>query len=224
MTAMTANTKSITNQRDTDIAFTPSQRMMKRAFDIVVSAIVLILILPVMALVALAIKLDSEGPVFFKQARVGENGKLFKMYKFRSMVVNAEALQAALNSTDIDGHTIHKRRNDPRITRVGRIIRKTSLDELPQFINVLLGTMSLVGPRPELPWLVEQYEAWQFERLSVPQGITGWWQITGRADGSKLCHQSTDQDLYYIQNYSLLLDIIILVRTPFAIINGKGAF
>ncbi|NJL56152.1 sugar transferase [bacterium] len=201
---------------------TPRQRMFKRAFDFSVALTVLLLILPVLAVIALAIKLDSEGPVFFKQVRIGENGKPFKMYKFRSMVVNAEKLQAQINQTDIDGNTIHKMRNDPRVTRVGRIIRKTSLDELPQFINVLIGNMSLVGPRPELPWLVEEYEPWQRQRFAVPQGITGWWQVNGRSD--KPCHLNTDQDIYYIQNYSFALDIKILLMTVPALVQGKGAF
>jgi exopolysaccharide biosynthesis polyprenyl glycosylphosphotransferase len=201
---------------------TPRQRMMKRAFDFSVALIVLLLILPVLVVLAIAIRLDSEGPVFFKQVRIGENGKPFKMYKFRSMVVNAEKLQAQINQTDIDGNTIHKMRNDPRVTRIGRILRKTSLDELPQFINVLLGEMSLVGPRPELPWLVEEYEPWQRQRFAVPQGITGWWQVNGRSD--KPCHLNTDQDIYYIQNYSFLLDIKILLMTVPALLQGKGAF
>jgi exopolysaccharide biosynthesis polyprenyl glycosylphosphotransferase len=208
------------NLRDT--ALTPQQRMVKRAFDVVVSSVLMLMILPVLGAIALAIRMDSDGPVFFKQTRVGENGKLFKMYKFRSMVVNAEALQAQLNVTDIDGNTIHKHRNDPRVTRMGRILRKTSLDELPQFINVILGDMSLVGPRPELPWLVEEYQPWQRQRFAVPQGITGWWQVNGRSD--KPCHLNTDQDLYYIQNYSFLLDLQILFRTVPALLKGKGAF
>lgn len=201
---------------------TSRQRMVKRAFDFTVALIVLILILPVLLMLAIAIRLDSEGPVFFKQVRIGENGKPFKMYKFRSMVVNAEKLQTQINQTDIDGNTIHKMRNDPRVTRIGRIIRKTSLDELPQFINVLRGDMSLVGPRPELPWLVEEYEPWQRQRFAVPQGITGWWQVNGRSD--KPCHLNTDQDIYYIQNYSFLLDIKILLMTVPALLQGKGAF
>lgn len=203
-------------------AMTKSQRMMKRAFDIAVSAFVLLLILPVFVMIAIAIRLDSKGPVFFRQERMGENGIKFKMYKFRSMVVNAEALQSKVNIVDEDGNTIHKTRNDPRVTRIGRILRKTSLDELPQFINVFKGDMSLVGPRPELPWLVEQYEPWQRRRFDVPQGITGWWQINGRSD--KPCHLNTDQDIYYIENYSFTLDLLILAKTVPALLKGKGAF
>jgi exopolysaccharide biosynthesis polyprenyl glycosylphosphotransferase len=205
-----------------DPALTNSQRLVKRAFDLIAASAIMLTILPVMALIALAIKLDSPGPIFFKQVRVGENGRLFKMYKFRSMVVNAEQMQTQFNQTDIDGNTLHKFRNDPRVTRVGRILRKTSLDELPQFINVIRGEMSLVGPRPELPWLVDEYQSWQRQRFAVPQGITGWWQVNGRSD--KPCHLNTDQDLYYIQNYSFFLDIKILLKTIPAIVRGKGAF
>jgi lipopolysaccharide/colanic/teichoic acid biosynthesis glycosyltransferase len=181
-----------------------------------------LLCLPLMGLIALAIKLDSPGPVLFRQARVGENGELFHMLKFRSMVVNAEQLQTAVNEVDADGHLIHKREDDPRVTRVGRFIRRWSLDELPQFFNVLKGEMSLIGPRPELPWLVEKYEPWQRKRFAVPQGLTGWWQVNGRSD--KMMHLHTDEDLYYIQNYSLWLDIYILLKTPWVILRGKGAF
>jgi lipopolysaccharide/colanic/teichoic acid biosynthesis glycosyltransferase len=127
-----------------------------------------------------------------------------------------------VNVTDENGNTIHKTRNDPRVTRVGRIVRKTSLDELPQLINILRGEMSLVGPRPELPFLVERYEPWQRKRFAVPQGITGWWQVNGRSD--KPMHLHTEEDLYYVQNYSLLLDIQILFKTILVVLRGKGAF
>jgi exopolysaccharide biosynthesis polyprenyl glycosylphosphotransferase len=201
---------------------TRTERLAKRAFDIAVSGTVLLMVLPVFLIIGTIIKVTAPGPVFFKQDRVGEGGKIFKMYKFRSMVVNAEALQHLVNKTDDKGHVIHKSRNDPRVTKIGRILRKTSLDELPQLINVLLGDMSLVGPRPELPWLVAQYEGWQYERFAVPQGITGWWQINGRSD--KPCHLNTDQDVYYIRNYSFWLDIKILLMTVPALLKGKGAF
>ena len=200
----------------------PSQRMAKRAFDLVTATAIFVAILPVMALVAIAIKLDSPGAVFFRQERVGENGKVFKMYKFRSMVENADALHKQVSKVDSQGNVIHKVRNDPRVTRVGRLIRKTSLDELPQFLNVIKGEMSLVGPRPELPRIVDQYEPWQRQRFSAPQGITGWWQVNGRSD--KPCHLNTDQDLYYIRNYSFKLDLQILFKTIPALLRGKGAF
>jgi exopolysaccharide biosynthesis polyprenyl glycosylphosphotransferase len=207
----------------TEPALTVTERMAKRAFDILISGTALLAASPIMLIIALAIWLDSRGPILFKQERIGENGKVFKMYKFRSMVANAEKLQALVNTTDENGNTIHKRRNDPRVTRVGKIIRKTSLDELPQLINVLNGTMSIVGPRPELPWMVEEnYKPWQYRRFAVPQGITGWWQINGRAD--KPMHLNTDQDLYYIQNYSFWLDLKIILKTVPALARGKGAF
>jgi exopolysaccharide biosynthesis polyprenyl glycosylphosphotransferase len=201
---------------------TRRQRLLKRLVDIVVASIGLLLTLPFMLLIALAIKLESRGPVLFRQRRVGEGGVLFHIYKFRSMVVNAEALQSALNEVRADGSTIHKHRHDPRVTRIGRFIRRTSLDEMPQLLNVLLGSMSMVGPRPELPWLVEQYESWQRERFLVPQGITGWWQVTGRS--SKPCHLSTEDDLHYVRNYSIWLDIRIMLMTIPALIKGDGAF
>jgi exopolysaccharide biosynthesis polyprenyl glycosylphosphotransferase len=204
------------------MGLTPTQRRMKRAMDIVLVSMILVLAFPVMLTVAIAIKVTSPGPVLFKQRRVGEGGKLFTIYKFRSMVVNAEALQTKVNIRDENGNVIHKQKNDPRVTAIGRIIRKTSLDELPQLLNVLKGDMSLVGPRPELPWLVENYEAWQRQRFLAPQGITGWWQVNGRSDTA--CHLSTDKDIWYIQNYSIWLDLKILFMTVPALLKGKGAF
>ncbi|MBK8019896.1 MAG: sugar transferase [Chloroflexi bacterium] len=198
-------------------------RMLKRLIDIVLSSAALLLVLPVFSLVAIAIKLDSPGPVFFRQLRVGEYRRRFYMFKFRSMVVNAEKIQQQVNVTDEAGHVIHKTKNDPRITQVGKIIRKTSIDELPQLINVLLGDMSLVGPRPEMPWVVKDYEEWQYQRFVVPPGITGWWQINGRSD-EKPMHLCTKDDLYYIQNYSLLLDLKIMFRTIPVVLSGKGSF
>jgi exopolysaccharide biosynthesis polyprenyl glycosylphosphotransferase len=201
---------------------TGRERLAKRAMDILLAGIALFLAAPMMLLVAIAIKLESRGPVLFKQRRVGEGGRLFYIYKFRSMVVNAEALQHTVNQTTVDGKTLHKHKNDSRVTRVGQIIRKTSLDELPQLLNIIKGDMSLVGPRPELPWLVEQYETWQRERFVVPQGLTGWWQVTGRSD--KPCHLSTEDDIYYVEHYSLWLDIKIMAMTIPALLKGKGAF
>lgn len=198
------------------------QRLVKRFFDLVVGGLLTLLCLPVMGVVALAIKLDSPGPVIFRQQRVGENGRLFMMYKFRSMVANAEELQEQVNDVDGEGHIIHKKPDDPRVTRVGRFIRRFSLDELPQLFNVLRGEMSLVGPRPELPWLVERYEPWQRKRLAVPQGITGWWQVNGRSD--KPMHLHTEDDLFYIQNYSLWLDLLILWKTVWVVLRGRGAY
>lgn len=198
------------------------QRFVKRAFDLLVSTCVLVFLSPLLCVIAIAIKLDSPGSVIFKQQRVGENGQFFWMYKFRSMCQNAEQRRAEVVTVLPDGAIHHKRRDDPRVTRVGRFLRATSLDELPQFINVLKGEMSLVGPRPEMPALVECYEFWQRRRFAVPQGITGWWQVNGRSD--KPMHLHTMEDLYYIQNYSLWLDIRILWMTVGAVLKRKGAY
>lgn len=199
------------------------QRFSKRIVDITIGLVLLLLSSPVMFIVALFIKLDSpKGPILFRQQRVGENGRIFGMFKFRSMVPNAEELQAKINQRDEHGNLLFKFKDDPRITSVGRFIRRASLDELPQLFNVLLGDMSLVGPRPEMPWLVEQYEPWQLKRFAVPQGITGWWQVNGRSD--KPMHLNTEDDIYYVQNYSLWMDIYILVKTPWVVLRGKGAY
>jgi exopolysaccharide biosynthesis polyprenyl glycosylphosphotransferase len=197
-------------------------RLVKRGFDLVIDSLLLLLTALPMLLIAIAVKLDTRGPLIFRQERVGENGRLFGMYKFRTMVAGAEAQQDQVNIQTEEGDVIHKQIDDPRVTRVGRFLRRYSLDELPQLINVLKGEMSLVGPRPEMPWLVDRYELWQRKRFAVPQGITGWWQINGRSD--KPMHLNTDDDLYYVYNYSLWLDIQILLRTPLAVLQGKGAF
>ena len=205
-----------------DPALNDVQRSVKRIFDLLVGGILMLFILPMLSAVALAIKLDSNGPIVFRQQRVGENGRLFGMYKFRSMIAGAETMQELLTSTDEHGNLVYKRKDDPRVTRVGRVLLRTSLDELPQLLNVLLGDMSLVGPRPELPMMVGQYEPWQHKRFAVPQGMTGWWQITGRSD--KPLQLKTEDDIYYIQNYSLWMDIYILLKTPWVVLRGIGAY
>ena len=193
----------------------------KRIFDLVVTALLVLFTWPVMILIAVAIKLDSPGSVIFQQQRVGENGHLFWMYKFRTMVSDADMRQPDV-ALDEQGRQIYKAPNDTRVTRVGRFLRRTSLDELPQFFNVLKGEMSLVGPRPELQFIVEHYEPWQRQRLAVPPGITGWWQVSGRSDLPM--HLNTQFDLYYIRNYSLWLDVKILLRTIGVVITGQGAY
>jgi exopolysaccharide biosynthesis polyprenyl glycosylphosphotransferase len=198
------------------------QRLVKRAFDLGVSLLALIPALPLMALSALVIFLDDGAPVFFRQKRVGENGKLFEMLKFRTMVRNAEQLQVDVEKRDVAGNLIHKTKDDPRVTRAGRLLRRLSLDELPQLFNVLAGTMSFVGPRPEIPYLVEKYQPWQRKRFAVPPGLTGWWQVNGRSD--KPMHLHTEDDLYYIQNYSVWLDLQIIVRTIWVVLVGKGSY
>jgi exopolysaccharide biosynthesis polyprenyl glycosylphosphotransferase len=205
-----------------DPALNVYQRVMKRAFDLSLGAALLLLSAPLWAIIWLAIRLDSKGAAIFKQERIGENGKPFIMYKFRTMTEDAEARQAEVLRHDEQGNLIHKTADDPRVTRVGRFLRRTSLDELPNLINVLRGEMSLVGPRPEVAWMMDKYAPWQLKRFAVPQGMTGWWQINGRSN--KPMHLHTEDDLYYIQNYSILLDLIILWRTLFVVLRGKGAF
>jgi exopolysaccharide biosynthesis polyprenyl glycosylphosphotransferase len=203
-------------------ALSEYQRLTKRIFDLIIGIISLILISPLMAIISIAIKLDSEGPILYKSQRLGENGRFFWMFKFRSMVVGADQRLNEVVQFDQDGNSFHKSPDDPRITRVGKFIRRTSLDELPQLLNVLKGEMSLVGPRPEIPTLVQNYKPWQRKRFVVPQGITGWWQINGRS--VKPMHLHTEDDIYYIQNYSLLLDIYILLKTAWVVLKGNGAF
>jgi len=185
--------------------------MMKRTFDLVATLTGLLLIWPILLLIAILIKVSSPGPIFYRQQRVGENGRLFWVYKFRTMVIGADQQK-----------TLEKTPQDPRVTGIGRLLRRTSLDELPNLINVLRGEMSLVGPRPEQMFIVQEYEPWQRQRLAVPPGMTGWWQVNGRSDLPM--HLNTQYDLYYIRNYSLLLDLKILWRTIGVVINGKGAY
>lgn len=197
-------------------------RILKRAFDLAAGLLILILISPLMAVIALAVLINDGRPVFFCQERVGENGRLFKMIKFRTMVKDAEKLRAQVERVDGNGNVVHKTRNDPRVTRLGRILRRFSLDELPQFINVIRGEMSLVGPRPELPYIAQNYNHQQRKRLTVPPGMTGWWQVNGRSD--RVMHLHTEDDLYYVENYSIWLDLRILLRTLWVVIIGNGSF
>jgi exopolysaccharide biosynthesis polyprenyl glycosylphosphotransferase len=198
------------------------QRLVKRFFDLVVTAVWLIPALPLMGIVAGLIWVFDGRPILFKQKRAGENGRLFNLYKFRTMIPNADKMLFQVAEIDGQGNLLHKQRADPRVTPLGRFLRRFSLDELPQLFNVLRGDMSLVGPRPELPELVEKYQPWQRERFAIPQGLTGWWQVSGRSD--KPMHLHTEEDLYYINNYTLWLDIHILIRTFWIVLRGKGAY
>lgn len=197
--------------------------LLKRIFDIVLSSLALIISSPIMLGVAIAIKLDDGGPIFFKQTRVGLHGRTFQMYKFRSMVANAEAVKKKLmQETGQTDRFIFKMKDDPRITRVGRFIRRTSLDEFPQFLNVLKGDMSMVGPRPALPKEVARYGSLYSARLLVKLGITGPWQISGRSDLTE--EQSEYLDVSYIENWSITGDIAILIKTVWVVIRGTGAY
>lgn len=198
------------------------QRVAKRLLDLSLGIALLAVALPILAVVAIAVRLDSPGPIVFRQQRVGENGRLFTMYKFRTMTVDAEDLQRSVAAYTISGQVIHKRPDDPRVTRIGRVLRRLSLDELPQLLNVLRGEMSLVGPRPEMPWIVAQYDPWQYQRLAVPQGMTSWYVVNGRSEVPM--HLNTEQDLRYIRDYSLFLDLKILWRSVGAVLKGRGAF
>ena len=197
--------------------------VIKRIIDIVLSAVALVVSSPIMLGVAIAIKLDDGGPVLFKQTRVGIHGKPFTMYKFRSMVTNAEEIKAKLAAES--GQTdrfIFKFKDDPRITKVGKFIRKTSLDEFPQFFNVFKGDMSLVGPRPALPDEVARYGSLYSTRLLVKPGITGPWQVSGRSDLSQ--EQSEFLDVSYIENWSITGDLAILAKTVMVVFRGTGSY
>ena len=197
-------------------------RIAKRLLDLAITIPLLMVCLPLLPIVALVIRLDSPGPALFKQKRIGENCQILTVWKLRTMVQNADDLLPQVVQKTPDGQVIHKRPGDPRVTRVGRFLRRFSLDELPQLWNVLKGEMSWVGPRPELPWLVEKYEGWQRKRFAVPPGITGWWQVSGRSD--RPMHLHVEDDLYYIHNYSIWLDLRILWRTIGVFLSGKGAY
>ncbi len=196
--------------------------LVKRLIDVTVSAVGLLLCAPLFLLIALAVRLDSPGPVIFRQTRVGLRGRHFEMYKFRSMHVGAEEQQDMLAEFNEADGPIFKIRDDPRLTRVGRILRRLSLDELPQLVNVLRGEMSLVGPRPPIPAEVEKYQEWHKKRLEAPPGMTGLWQVSGRSRLS--FDEMVLLDIYYIENWSLWLDFKILMRTIPKVLLGEGAY
>ena len=194
---------------------------LKRVFDVAASLTALILLAPVLLATALAIRLDSPGPIFFRQRRVGQNGRTFDMLKFRSMCGDAEARLKSLRAFNEMSGPVFKMTNDPRVTRVGRFIRRTSIDELPQFWNVLSGEMSVVGPRPPVPSEVKQYKRWQRRRLSVKPGITCTWQVSGRNEIN--FDQWMELDLAYIDNWSIWSDVTIIARTIPAVLRARGA-
>ena len=193
----------------------------KRSFDIFASLIGIIILIPLTIIIGIAIKLEDRGPIFFKQDRVTKNGKIFKLYKFRSMVVDAEKIRETMDAeNEMDG-PVFKVKNDRRITKVGKFIRKTGIDEVPQFINVFFGDMSLVGPRPALPREVKEYDARARRRLEVKAGITCLWQIQPNRNATTFDEwMSLDEE--YVDNASILLDMKIIIKTVFAVLKADG--
>jgi len=206
-------------------------RVLKRTFDLIVAALAITLLFPLWLVIALLIKLDSKGPVFYTQERVGMDGRLFLLYKFRTMKADADselhreyqrAFIAGRAEANLGNETkpTYKLLADPRITRIGKALRRISLDEVPQLLNVLSGDMSLVGPRPPIPYEVEAYELWHRKRLDMKPGLTGLWQVSGR---NRLPFEEMVRlDLFYIENWSLLLDLKIILRTGFVMLGGEG--
>jgi exopolysaccharide biosynthesis polyprenyl glycosylphosphotransferase len=194
----------------------------KRLIDVVVAGVALLVLSPLLGLIALAVFLEDGGPVLFRQRRIGVSGSSFLMLKFRSMVPDAEARRSEIAQLDEGNGVLFKIRNDPRITRVGAVIRRYSLDELPQLVNVLLGEMSLIGPRPPLPSEVDRYEDAAARRLLIKPGITGLWQVSGRSNLS--WEESVKLDLYYVENWSVTGDFMILLRTVRAVVRREGAY
>ncbi len=196
-------------------------RAVKRVFDIISSAVALWTLLPLMFVIAILVKLTSRGPILFKQKRVGLNGRPFHMLKFRSMLANAEEIKASLAAQNEQSGPVFKMKHDPRVTPLGRFIRKFSIDELPQLINVLRGDMSVVGPRPPVPTEVAQYAAWQLRRLSVRPGLTCLWQVSGRSQIS--FEEWMYLDMQYIDHWSLASDLRLILRTLPVVITGRGS-
>jgi exopolysaccharide biosynthesis polyprenyl glycosylphosphotransferase len=204
------------------VRLTRAQAIAKRTFDLVVSSIGLLFVWPLLVAIAVAIKLDDGGPVLFRQARVGRHRQPFTLLKFRTMVQGAELRLAELMGRNEADGPLFKLRDDPRITRVGRFLRRYSLDELPQLFNVLRGEMSLVGPRPPLPSEVALYQDWQLDRLEVRPGITGLWQVSGRSELS--FDEYVRLDLFYIENWSMLYDLFVVAKTIPILLMPRGAY
>jgi exopolysaccharide biosynthesis polyprenyl glycosylphosphotransferase len=201
---------------------TGGRRLVKAVFDVSLAALLLVVLAPVFLVIALLVKIDTGGSVFFRQTRVGRGGEGFKMVKFRTMHVDAEHRLDAIRAHNESSGVLFKIREDPRVTRSGRWLRRYSLDELPQLVNVLLGDMSLVGPRPPLPSEVEQYPQDMRRRLVVKPGMTGLWQVSGRSDLA--WDESIRLDLQYVENWSLTIDMVILMRTAMVVMRGSGAY
>jgi len=206
-------------------------RIIKRTFDLIVATVAIVVLAPLWLLIALLIKLDSKGPVFYTQERVGMDGRLFLLYKFRTMKAGSDpevhkeyqlafiAGRAEANLGD-DQRPTYKLLSDPRITRIGKWLRRSSLDEVPQLLNVLMSDMSIVGPRPPIPYEVESYELWHRKRLDMKPGLTGLWQVSGR--NTLPFEEMVRLDVFYIENWSLLLDLKIMLRTVVVMLGGQG--
>jgi exopolysaccharide biosynthesis polyprenyl glycosylphosphotransferase len=205
-----------------DVSIQGWNAVTKRAIDITVSALALLALSPILAVIALLIRVESRGRIIYRHTRIGRNRQPFTMFKFRSMRQDADRQRAALVEETDGDRRLFKDRKDPRITRVGGVIRRWSLDELPQFWNVLIGDMSVVGPRPQIPPEVATYEEWHYKRLAVSPGLTGLWQVSGRSELT--FDEMVIYDIYYIENWSLGLDFRILLRTIPAVLQGRGAF
>jgi lipopolysaccharide/colanic/teichoic acid biosynthesis glycosyltransferase len=200
----------------------PIQGLVKRVFDIIVSLSTIIVLSPVFLLLIVLIKLDSKGSAIFKQERVGLNEKIFYMYKFRSMIENAEEEFEKVKKLNNTNHIMFKSNEDPRITKIGKFLRKSSLDELPQLFNILKGDMSLVGPRPPLPRELINYEKWHHVKFLKPQGLTGLWQVSGRAN-IKDFDKVISLDYDYIRHWNLWMDLKIILKTIPVVLSAKGA-
>ncbi|MFG2662881.1 sugar transferase [Streptomyces sp. NPDC048387] len=199
-----------------------AQTLLKSAFDRAAAAAGLLVLSPLFLALVLAIRLGSRGPAFYSQRRIGRDGVPFVMWKFRTMVVDADRLKPGLSGANENDGLMFKMRRDPRVTRVGRLLRRTSLDELPQLVNVLTGSMSLVGPRPPLPEEVAEYDEVELRRLTVRPGMTGLWQISGRSDLS--WDETIQLDLQYVDNWSFTSDVDVMGRTLRAVVDGRGAY
>ena len=207
---------------DFQVRESKAYRVSKRIFDLLLACVALVLLVPIIPLIVVMIKLDTPGPVFFRQNRVGKNGRIFKFYKFRSMHTDAEKRKREIEALNEQDGPIFKVRSDPRVTNVGKFLRRSSLDEIPQIWNVFRGEMSVVGPRPPLPSEVEHYQPWHLKRLEVTPGITCLWQISGRS------HLSFNEwmrlDIQYLKRRSFKTDLLILMKTVPAVIARKGAY
>lgn len=194
----------------------------KRVIDVILASVALILLSPLFAIIAIAIKIDSKGPVFFAHKRIGKNGKIIKLYKFRSMVINAEELIKSFTTEQMREYKEnYKLTNDPRITKVGKFLRKTSLDELPQLINIINGDLSIIGPRPVVADELEKYGVNKDKFLSVTPGLTGYWAANGRSNTTY--EQRMEMELYYIDNLSLKMDIKVFFKTILSVLKKEGA-